>query len=99
MITPAQSRAARSLIEWSREELARNADIALDALRQFEAGAHALDPAVNQALRNALEAGGAHFIDEDGEGGAGVRLKFNRKDVRAIRRWEGEGGPVGEDDV
>jgi len=28
-----------------------------------------------------------------------VRLKFTAKDVRAINRLEGEGGPVGSDDV
>jgi hypothetical protein len=43
--------------------------------------------------------GGAVFIDEDERAGAGVRLKFNRGDVRAIRRLEGEGGATGEDDV
>jgi hypothetical protein len=28
-----------------------------------------------------------------------VRLKFSRREVRAINRWEGEGGTVGEDDI
>lgn len=50
-------------------------------------------------LRDALERGGAVFIREDNSGGLGVRLKFNAKDVRAINRMEGEGGPVGTDDV
>ena len=50
-------------------------------------------------LRDALERGGAVFIGEDNSGGLGVRLKFNAKDVRAINRMEGEGGPVGTDDV
>jgi hypothetical protein len=71
----------------------------LTVVRAFEDGVQQVDPAIGSRLRAALEAGGAHFIEEDAEGGAGVRLKFTRKDVRAIRRWEGEGGPVGEDDV
>jgi hypothetical protein len=29
----------------------------------------------------------------------GVRRKFTRTKVRMIETWEGEGGPVGEDDV
>jgi hypothetical protein len=58
-----------------------------------------LDAATVLRLQSALEQGGAVFIDEDERAGAGVRLKFNRGDVRAIRRLEGEGGPTGEDDV
>lgn len=38
------------------------------------------------------------FIWENG-GGVGVRLKYARRDVRAINKWEGEGGHAGEDDV
>jgi hypothetical protein len=99
MITPAQSRAARALIEWTRDVLARASGVDVAILKQFEDGSHALDQATGLRVRNALEGGGAHFIEEDAEGGAGVRLKFTARDVRAIRRWEGEGGPVGEDDV
>ena len=50
-------------------------------------------------LQDSLERGGAVFIAKDHTGGLGVRLKFNTKDVRAINRMEGEGGPVGTDDV
>lgn len=99
MITPAQCLAARALIAWSRDELARKSAVDLVTLAAFEEGIQTLDADGNLRLRLALEAGGAHFIEEDADGGAGVRLKFTRKDVRAIRRWEGEGGPVGEDDV
>ena len=53
----------------------------------------------HSALGTPLERGGAVFIGEDNSGGLGVRLKFNAKDVRAINRMEGEGGPVGTDDV
>ena len=49
-------------------------------------------------LRQALEAGGATFIAENG-GGVGVRLKFSRSDVRRIATLEGEGGTVAMDDV
>jgi hypothetical protein len=38
------------------------------------------------------------LIAENGAG-VGVRLKFSRKEVRAINRWEHEGGTPGEDDI
>lgn len=98
-MTPSQCRAARALVEWSRDELSRRAKVDAALLKAFEEGARSLDSGVTLSVQNALEEGGAHFIEEDADGGAGVRLKFTRKDVRAIRRWEGEGGPVGDDDV
>jgi hypothetical protein len=50
------------------------------------------------AIRGALEAAGIQFIPENG-GGAGVRLKFTRGEVKAIDVLENEGGIVGDDDV
>lgn len=50
------------------------------------------------AIRTALEEHGIEFIPENG-GGAGVRLKFNSREVKAIDTLENEGGIVGEDDV
>jgi hypothetical protein len=52
-----------------------------------------------QALTDALTHFGARFIPESDRGGVGVRRKFTRTKVRMIETWEGEGGPVGEDDV
>lgn len=49
-------------------------------------------------IRETLEAAGVQFIPENG-GGAGVRLKFNRREVKGIDALENEGGIVGEDDV
>lgn len=46
-------------------------------------------------VRRALEAAGVEFIPENG-GGAGVRLKFNRREVKAINALENEGGIVGD---
>lgn len=98
-MTPTQCQAARALVEWSREQLSKMAGVDVASLKSFEEGVQSLDAALTQRVRAALEKGGARFIEEDADGGAGVRLKFTRKDVRAIRRWEGEGGPVGDDDV
>ena len=97
-ITGPQARAARALVEWPRDHVARLSGLTPDALRAFEAGKiHPGDEAVAR-LRAALESGGAVFIDE-GDSGAGVHLKFNRRDARSINRLENEGGVVGDDDV
>ena len=49
-------------------------------------------------MLGALESGGAVFIWENG-GGVGVRLKYARRDVRALNKLESEGGLVGDDDI
>lgn len=98
VITAAQCRAARALIDWPVEELARTSRVGTKAIENFESGYHTPSEDVERRLRTALEEGGVIFIGENG-GGVGVRLKFSRREVRAINRWEGEGGTVGEDDI
>jgi uncharacterized protein YaeQ len=97
-ITGPQARAARALIQWPRDHVARLAGLTVEALADFER--NGVDPGPDERLRLqvALEQGGAVFLGEDNEG-VGVRLKFTRKEVRSIRRMENEGGPVGDDDV
>ncbi len=86
-------------MQWPRDHVARLAALDTDALADFEADRAALDDDAKARLRHALEEGGAVFLPEEDAGGVGVRLKFTAKDVRAINRLEGEGGPVGSDDV
>ncbi len=93
-----QARAARALIELSREQVAKRAGLTVEALAAFEVGGP-LGEEERTRLRGALEEGGAVFVAADAHGGPGVRLKFNALEVRAIHRMEGEGGPVREDDV
>ena len=71
MITPAQSRAARALIEWSQSDLAAAAHLGLSTIRDFEKGRRT--PTHNNLLgiKLALEAKGVVFIGEDGEGTGG----------------------------
>jgi transcriptional regulator with XRE-family HTH domain len=97
-ITGPQCRAARALIQWSREELAEDSAVAIETIADFEIGREIPPDDVLNKLQTVLEEGGAVFIPENG-GGVGVRLKFNSREVRAIRKWEGEGGQAGEDDV
>lgn len=98
VIAAAQCRAARALLEWTEVQLADAAGVELTVIGHFEARLHRPSREQQRKIRKALEDGGVVFIAENG-GGAGVRLKFNRKEVRAINRWEHEGGTAGEDDV
>jgi transcriptional regulator with XRE-family HTH domain len=74
MLTPAQCRAARGLIDWSQMELAERAGVGIVTIRQLEAGSHAPRRATLDVVRRALEAAGVEFIEENG-GGPGVRLR------------------------
>lgn len=98
-ITGSQCRAARALVRWSREQISRRSGIDAEVIAQFETGRSEPDEAIRSRLREVLEEGGASFIEDGNGGGLGVRLKFSRKEVRAINKWEGEGGPAGDDDV
>ena len=75
----AQIRAARGLLGWSREELARKSGVATSGIEHLEAAAKSNSPesdGIVDAVVSALEAGGVIFL-EDGaltDGGPGVRL-------------------------
>jgi transcriptional regulator with XRE-family HTH domain len=75
MIEAAQVRAARGLIGWSESKLAEAAGVPPAMVARFESGApdHAVDEAVIDKMRAALEAAGVAFVAKNG-GGAGVRL-------------------------
>ena len=98
IIAAAQCRAARALLECTEAQLAQAARLDVEVIKLLEARFRR--PTIEQQLqiRKALEDGGVVFIAENG-GGVGARLKFNRKEVRAINRWEHEGGTAGEDDI
>ena len=75
-LTSAQIRAARSLIRWSAEDLARESSLSVATIRRAELtdDETSMTAANDLAVRHALEAAGVEFIDENG-GGAGVRLR------------------------
>jgi len=73
-LTPSQCRAARALVEISREDLASAASVAVRTISDFEAGRRDPIASTRSAIRAALEAAGVEFIAENG-GGAGVRLR------------------------
>ncbi len=81
MITPAQCRAARALIDWSQQELADAARVGVVTVRQFEGGGTQPRNATLDVIRRAFEEAGVFFVDENGEG-AGVRLRKRKKSSR-----------------
>ena len=81
MLTPAQLRAARALLGWSREDLAAKSGIGAETVKNFEL--RGSDPRLGTVnkWRRALEVAGVVFIEEGGrsdEGGPGVRLRAER---------------------
>ena len=75
-LTSAQIRAARSLIRWSAEDLARRSSLSVATIRRAELtdDETSMTAANDLAVRRALEAAGVEFIDGNG-GGPGVRLR------------------------
>jgi transcriptional regulator with XRE-family HTH domain len=74
MITPAQCRAARGLIDWSQKQLADAARVGVVTIRQLENAAAQPRRATADVIRQALETAGVIFVEENGEG-PGVRLR------------------------
>jgi hypothetical protein len=76
-LTSAQIRAARALIRWSAQELANQSAVGVTTIRRAEltASATVLTRANDLVIRRTLEAAGVEFIDANGDGGPGVRLR------------------------
>jgi hypothetical protein len=75
-LTSAQMRAARALIRWTAEDLARETALSVTTIRRAELTQveTSMTAANDLAVRRAIEAAGVEFIDENG-GGPGVRLR------------------------
>jgi len=78
-LTSGQIRAARALLRWSAEDLARASTVGVATIRRAELveGETSMNAPNDKAIRQALEAAGIVFIEENG-GGAGLRLRKPR---------------------
>lgn len=77
-IFPAQLRAARSIVGWSREDLAAACGTTVRTLARLESGETQPRASTLASILGALEAAGVEFIPAgayQGEGGPGVRLR------------------------
>jgi ribosome-binding protein aMBF1 (putative translation factor) len=75
MILPAQLRAARALLGWSREDLAERSGIGAGTIKDFEVEKSDPKQGTVHKWRRALEAAGVEFTEETETTGPGVRLK------------------------
>ena len=77
-LTSAQIRAARALIRWSAEDLAKESALGIATIRRAELRDNGtkLTAANDLAVRRALEKAGVEFIDGSGSEGPGVRLRL-----------------------
>ncbi len=82
MISPQQCRAARAWLNWSQEDLAREARVALSTIRDFEREEREPIGHNIEAVQRALEAGGIHF-DSGAHTLAGIRYdpRIREKDT------------------
>jgi ribosome-binding protein aMBF1 (putative translation factor) len=78
-----QIRAARAVLGWSAEDLARASAVSLRTIRRAELTdvQTSMTVANDVSVRRALEAAGIEFIEENG-GGPGVRLRKPRQKER-----------------
>lgn len=79
MLTAAQVRAARALLDWSQKDLAAKSKLSVPTIKRMEGamGPERSTDANVDAVRRALEGGGVIFLEakSNKDGGAGVRLK------------------------
>jgi predicted transcriptional regulator len=75
-----QIKAARALLGWSQDDLAKKAGISVPTIKRLEAAEGDIGgrAETGAALVAALEKAGVEFIAENG-GGAGVRMKKRKR--------------------
>ena len=71
------------MLRLTREDVARQAEVAVATLADFEVGRRQPHPRTLDAIRAALETAGVEFLDDDQEG-PGVKLRLAR--AAAYRR-------------
>jgi transcriptional regulator with XRE-family HTH domain len=73
LISPEQCRAARGLLDWSREDLAKRSGVSKATLADFETGKRTPYDRTLADIERTFVAAGLAFIPENG-GGAGLRM-------------------------
>ena len=83
MITSAQIRSARAMLDWSREQLSENSGVGISALMRLESadGVPSGNIKTFEAVQRVFEKAGIEFIGSQEEG-AGVRWKIKKFSLR-----------------
>jgi len=82
IMSPAQCRAGRALLEITQTQLATSAGLGLSTVVDFEKGRRQLSSESIELIFRALSQAGVEFIDENG-GGPGVRLRKRQQAKRS----------------
>jgi len=79
LISSSQIRAARALLRWSADDLAKASKIGIATIRRFELqeGIPSGQVRILEALKSTLEGAGVEFLGSP-EDGPGVRLKSKK---------------------
>ncbi len=83
-MTPAQCRAARSLLDWTQLKLAEAARIGTSIVTSFERSGRAVPTGAIHAMQHALEAAGVEFLDGEEPG---VQLRMAVPEVIRLRLY------------
>ena len=75
----AQIRAARGLLGWTRSELADKVGVSRQTIDLMENKGDARNHATRERVQDLLERHGVRFLDDEREGGEGVRFEKTRK--------------------
>jgi predicted transcriptional regulator len=80
MLQSAQIRSARALLGWNQYALAKAADVSIATIRRIEGREGIVSGYVSTLVRiqTALEDAGVRFLDDDHDGGIGVRLSASK---------------------
>jgi transcriptional regulator with XRE-family HTH domain len=95
VIIPAQIRAARALLNWTQEALAKAAEVAVTSIRDLEAEKRPSESGTISKVRDALENAGVEFTAGSRDAGPGVRLVLKRPNLvkrptaSSMMKWEG----------
>jgi transcriptional regulator with XRE-family HTH domain len=85
-VTGEQMRAARAMVRWEQEELARRANVSVKTIKRLEATSGPLDARSIWSIKNAFELGGVEFLYADDYRSRGEGVRFYKDRSAKLRR-------------
>jgi transcriptional regulator with XRE-family HTH domain len=90
MITAAQCRGARALLDWSQDQLSENAQVARATIADFERNARLPMRQNLLSIISAFEAAGIAFIPDSNQG-EGVGVRFRKVEIEYNKNLKADG--------